>query len=181
VRAAPGLAALFVGLQEDRSHAVLDLGPAADASLRVYSRFASRIRFTDLLRDATQPEGFAAALLALPPQPERPYDLVFAWDILDQLFPEQRSRLIERLVEVSAPHARLHVVVAASDRTTIYPSRHSILDLDRVRCDPEAMPRPAQRALLPLEVERLLSPFKVVSAFTLKGGLREYVARKQGD
>jgi hypothetical protein len=30
--------------------------------------------------------------------------------------------------------------------------------------------------MLPAQVERTLAPFKVVRAFTLKGGLREYMA-----
>jgi len=48
-RAAPGMAAFFAELEEDGSHAVLDLGPAAEANFRLYGRFARRIRFADLL------------------------------------------------------------------------------------------------------------------------------------
>jgi hypothetical protein len=146
----------------------------------VYSRFARRIRFADLLGEATSPQGFAAALGALPPQTQLPYDVVLAWDILDQLFPEQRSGLVARLVEVSAPEARLHVVVDASDRATTHPLRFALLDLDRMRYEARGPARPAQRPLLPLEIERLLAPFQVIRAFTLKAGLREYVAVRKG-
>ena len=175
-RATPGVAALLDGVLEDRSHAVLDLGAAANPSLRVYRRFAQRIRFADLLADRTSRQGWATVLSALPPQPERPYDLVFAWDLLDRLLPEERPRLVQRLAEVSATDARLHVVVEAPERATTYPVRFALLDVDRMSCEPTGPARPARRRLLPTEVERLLAPFHVARGFTLKGGLREYVA-----
>lgn len=177
-RATPGVAALLEGVQEDRSHAVLDLGAAADSSLRVYARFARRIRFADLLADGTLRQAWAAVLDALPPQPEHAYDLVFAWDILNRLLPDQRPRLVQRLAEVSAPDARLHVVVGSEGAAT-RPLRFTLLDLDRMRCEPTGPARPARSQLLPAEVERLLVPFRVVRAFTLKGGLREYVAVRE--
>lgn len=179
-RSAPGVVALLDGVREDKSHAVLDLGPAASSSLSVYSRFATRVRFVDLLSAALSPEGCAQALKGLPTQPERPYDLIFAWDILDRLFPEDRRRLVDRLIEVSAPDARLHLVTEAADRSMTQPRRFSLLDADRIRFEPTGPERPARRHLLPAEVERMLAPFQVVHGFTLKGGLREYVAVRGG-
>ena len=175
-RAAPGVAALFDEVSEDRSHAVLDLGPAADSSLRIYSRFASRVRFVDLLSAALSPEGSAAALESVPRQPERPYDLVFLWDALDRLLGEDRRRLVERLVQVTAPHARLHLLTESPDTGPRPPLRFSLVDVDRIRQQPTGPARPARRPLLPAEVERQMAPFRVVHGFTLKGGLREYVA-----
>ncbi len=179
-RATPGIAALLDNIREDRSHAVLDLGPASDSSLHVYSRFARRVRFVDLLAADPTPEGWAAALRAVPAQPERPYDLVFAWDILDWLGTEERLRLVERLAELSAPDARLHVVVEAPENATPHPLRFTLLDVDRMRAEPVISARSAGPPLLPAEVGRLLAPFQVVRAFTLKGGLREYVAVRGG-
>ncbi len=179
-RAAPGVAALLDAVSEDRSHAVLDLGPAANSSLRVYSRFARRVRFADLLATDPSVEGWDAVLSAVPPQPERPYDLVFAWDILDRLGPEERLRLVKRLVELSAADARLHVVVEDAGRATTHPLRFTLLDVDRMSSEPAGSERSARPPLLPAEVGRLLAPFQVVRAFTLKGGLREYVAVRRG-
>jgi hypothetical protein len=166
------------GVSEDRTHAVLDLGPAASRSLRLYSGFARWVRFADLLSDAGRPRGWAAAIRALPEQPQRPYDLVFGWDILDRLFPEERPRLVERLAEVTAPTVRLHLLVDASDRPTRRPLRFTLLGADRMRLEPTGPERPAHRKVLPAEVERLLEPFQVARAFTLKSGLREYVAMR---
>ncbi len=175
-RATPGIAALFDGVPEDKSHAVLDLGTAADSSLRVYSRFARRIRFADMLAEVRSPHGWDALPGALPLQPERPYDLVFGWDVLDRIFPEQRPLLVQRLAEVSSLDARLHLVVESTERASAHPLRFALLDVDRMRCEPTNSGRPVRRPLLPAEVERLLAPFQVLHAFTLKGGLREYVA-----
>jgi hypothetical protein len=177
-RATPGVAALFEGVAPDETRAVLDLGAATDSSLHVYGSFARRVRFADLLDEATAQSGWAAALHALPPQPERPYDLVLAWDVLDRLFPEDRPRLVERLADVTAPRSRLHVVVDASDKPTTDPLRFTLLDVDRLRYEPAGPRRPARPGMLPAEVERLLHPFQVVRAFTLRPSFREYVAER---
>lgn len=175
-RVTPGVAALLDGVSEDRSHAVLDLGSAADSSLRVYARFARWIRFADLFDATSSHEEWVAALNALPAQPHRPYDLVFAWNILDRVAPEERSHLVERLAEITAPDARLYVVVETSGDAPRHPLRFALLDVDRMRYEPAGSARPAWPPLLPAEVERLLAPFLVVRAFTSKVGLREYVA-----
>jgi len=179
-RSTPGIAALLEGVAQDRSHAVLDLGPATESSLGVYSRFAQRIRFADLLAGAGSSGVCATALRAVPLQPERPYDLVFAWDLLDRLFPEERKRLMTRLAELSSADARLHLMTESSGKPTTQPLRFSLVDVDRMRYEPAGPARPARPELLPAEVERLLVPFEVVRAFTLKVGLREYVAVRRG-
>jgi len=178
-RATLGVATLFDGVREDRSHAVLDLGPADGSSLEVYGRFAGRVRFADLSAMAGS-DGWGAALDALPPQPERPYDLLFVWDLLDRATPEVRPRLVARLAEICAPDARLHLMVEASDRGTTRPFRFSLVGTDRMRYEATGDQGAAGPRLLPAEVERLLSPFKVVRAFTSQVGMREYVAVRGG-
>jgi hypothetical protein len=179
--AAPGVAAVLDGVSEDQSHAVLDLGRAADTSLRVYSRFARWIRFADVLGDSaagSMPPG-ASPLGAALPQAGRAYDLVFAWDVLDRLPDEDRLRLGEWLAANTAPDARLHAVARGSAETLAHPLRFTILDLNRIRFQVEGAEPLHVRPLLPAEVAKLLAPFRVEHAFTLKTGLREYVARRR--
>lgn len=180
-RAAPGVAALFAGLGPGEGHSVLDLGPAAESHLRLYCGFARQIRFADLLPQPPKGAALVSALKALPPNPRLPYDLVLAWNLLDRLDLEERSLLIERLAEVTAPDARLYIVVDASGEPTTQPLRYTLLDVDRITQRAVGRPEPAQRQLLPAQVERLLAPFEVVHAFTLRLGLREYVAVKGGE
>ena len=177
--AAPGVAALVDGVSQDRSHAVLDLGPALNANLAVYSRFARWVRFADVLGDSGWARAGVAvgSLGSIPAQPEHPYDLVFAWDALDRLFPEDRLRLVEGLAGVTAPGARMHLIARADDALA-RPLRFTLVDLNRIRYEPMAgAPLPKPR-LLPAELMKLLAPFRVLHAFTLRSGLREYVAMR---
>lgn len=174
-RLSPGISALFDGVEEAGEHAVLDLGPATDSSLQVYGRYARRIRFADLVATRSK-EGISSALAEIPDQEDRPYDLLFAWDVLDRLFPPERSRVMDRLLEVSAPDARLHAIFRASDADRAPPLRFSLLDVDRMRSEPTGPPRPTRRRLLPADVEELLSPFRVMRGFTLRDEMREYFA-----
>lgn len=178
-RKAPGLAALFASVDPEESHAVLDLGPAAGASLEIYGRYAGGIRFADLL--ATRDErGLRGALGAVPARPEQPYDLVFAWNTLDRLSPRGRGLLVDRLVELTAPDARLHAIFDTSgEPARRVPTRFSVLDVDRMRYEPDPSAPAVQGGLLPAEVEELLAPFRVAKGFTLAGGLREYVAVRE--
>lgn len=175
-RAAPGIAALFDGLDQDGDHAVLDLGPATDRHLRLYRSFARQIGFADLLPEPPRGRGWAAALDALPSRPSRPFDIVLLWNLFDRLAPTERSSLMERVVELTGPGARLYTVVEASESASSRPMGFTLVDLGRVSQEPLGPPEPARERLLPAEVERLLSPFEVMRAFTLRLGWREYVA-----
>jgi hypothetical protein len=175
-RGTPGVSEFFRGVTPDRPHAVLDLGAATDSSLQVYSQFARWIRFAELLERAAVKDGWEGALSHLPENPDHPYDLVLAWDILDRVRPEERPLVMERLAQVTASDARLHLVVDSSEGSASPPLRFSLLDVDRMRYEPVGPPRATWPPILPAEVERLLPPFRVVRAFTSKVGLREYVA-----
>jgi hypothetical protein len=179
-RASPGLAAVFAGLREDGSHGVLDLGPAVDANLRLYGRYARWVRFGSLLHDPPGGEAWKRALQTLPPLPDRLYDVVMVWDLLDRLSPRDRPVLIERLSQLTGPGARLYVIVDASGQSVTHPLRFTLHDVDQVSQEIVGPPRPAYPPILPAEVERTLAPFQVAHAFTLRGGLREYVAHWQG-
>jgi hypothetical protein len=179
-RASPGLAAIFAGLGEDGSHGVLDLGPAVDANLRIYRRYARWVRFGSLLRDPPRGEAWARALCSIPPLPDRLYDVVMVWNLLDRLPPEDRPSLIARLSELTGPGARLFLLVDASGQTNTQPLRFTLQAVDHVVQEAVGPPEPAHPPLLPAAVERLLAPFQIAHAFTLRGGLREYVAHWPG-
>lgn len=175
-RAAPGIATLFDGVAEDAGHTVLDFGPATEGNLRLYSRYARRIRFADLLSSPPSGVSWAEALAGLPQYPQQPYDLVLAWNVLDRMAPEQRPLVVDRLVELTAPGARLYLVMDTTGASTTQPLRFDLLGTDRLRQEPVGPPHAAWPRPLPAEVERLLEPFRVVQAFVLRLGMREYVA-----
>ena len=175
-RSAPGIAALFADLREDGSHGVLDLGASVEANFELYSRFARRIHFADLLSAPLRGEPWAAALASLPQHPEQAYDLVLAWNLLDLVPPKAGSHLVKHLSRVTTPGARLYVLVDASGKPTTQQFRFTIRGMDRVAQRTLDNPLQAGPGLLPAEVERLLRPFEVTHAFTLRLGYREYVA-----
>lgn len=178
-RASPALAALFEGLHDDGRHTVLDLGRAGGRRLRLLGRFARQIRFAGLVPLPPRGDALTAALEALPPNPDRPYDVVLAWDALDRIDPEERPMLVERIVELTAPGALIYLVVESSGAVLTRPVRLTLVELDRVSQEPVGPPEPARPNLLPGHVERLLDPFEVRHAFSLRIGLREYVAVKR--
>jgi hypothetical protein len=179
-RNSPGVAALFEGVSADRSHAILDLGPAAGASLSVYSRFARWVGFADVLTAATSSDGAQEALHALPPNPERPYDLVVAWDVLDRLPPGGRASFMQRLTELTAPRAKMFLMLELPDERRLDLLRFTITEVDRLSYQPTREFRPGHPPVPPGELKRLLEPFEVARAFSTRLGLREYVAVRHG-
>lgn len=177
-RRSPGLAALFEGLHEDGRHSILDLGPADGRQLRLLGRFGRQLRFAGLVPRPSDEPDWLVSLRDLPSHPAHPYDVILLWDLLDRLPADERGPVVERLATITAPGARLHTVVDASGAPTVRPTLFRMVDLEHVSQVVTGPPEPAGQPLLPAHVERALAPFEVIHAFTLRGGLREYVARK---
>jgi hypothetical protein len=178
-RLAPGLAAFFHTVSEDRSHAVLDLGPGASSSLRVYSRFARWVRFADVLTAAASSARWPEVLGSLPSNPARPFDLVIAWDVLDRLPEAKRPELVKRLAEISSPDARLFLLSASPDVASIGFLRFALVEVDRMRYESTADAGRTHSPLMPAELQRILSPFQLLHGFSTQLGLREYVAERE--
>jgi hypothetical protein len=178
-RRSPGLAALFDALAADGRHSILDLGAASGAHLRVLGAFARQVRFASLLVGAGRDDAWDDALRALPPNSARPYDVVLAWDVLDRLDADGRSALVARLADVTAPGARLYAITAGERAAGAGGLAFTLLGRDRVAERPAAVTGVPTRPLLPAQMERVLMPFAVVSAFVLRSGAREYLAMKR--
>jgi hypothetical protein len=134
------------------------------------------VRFADLLTAPPSGTSWDSALRNIPRFPDQPYDLVVAWNLLDRMAPGQRHLFVERLLDLTSPQAHLYVVVDTSGDRATCPLRFSLLGEDRVRQEPTGPSQPAWPQILPAEMERLLEPFRVVQAFVLRLGMREYVA-----
>ncbi len=178
-RASPGLAALFEKLKHDGRHSILDLAPAEGRHLRLFGGFARQVRFAGVVPRAGS-DSWARELASLAPNPDLPYDVVLAWDVLDQFDESERGQLVERLADITAPEAVLYAVVDGSGSVTRRPLAFTMVDHGRVEQRAVGPPVAARASLLPAQVERALEPFEVVHAFSLRSGLREYVARKRG-
>lgn len=178
-RASPGLGALFSGMREGGGYAVLDLGPARPAHLRVLSPYVGQLRFSDLTHGAT---GIlpAEAIRSLPENPVAPYDIVLAWDVLDRMRAEERTELIAKLADITGERARMFFMVDASGGQRRRALSFTLTGPGRVIQAEIGPPLPAVSELLPAAVERLLGPaFEVQSAFYVRSGWREYVVKRK--
>jgi hypothetical protein len=175
-RASPGLAALFARLARGPRRSILDLGEGNGRQIDVLAPYAHLIRFAGLVPRPGGETGWDPA--TIPAHPERPYDVVLAWDALDWLDPAERTSLMHRLDEVTAPGAGLYASVDTSGADRHAPVRTTLLGPDKIRLDPAGAPEAARPSLLPAQAERLLEPFRVQQAFSLRIGVREYVAWK---
>lgn len=197
--AAPGLAALFDGIEAGGALTLLDLGPSTAASFALYRPYARRVRYLDLLEEgfphapgdpgvlaepvrrepeAVQTDVFGEPLEgSAPARPAEPgADLILAWDTLDWTPPADRRGLVESLARRAAPGARLHLVTRAlvdapRERLVFTP-----LGEGRIRIERAGGRLLEHPFLQPAEVTRLLEPFVVRRGFVLKSGLREYLA-----
>ena len=179
-RASPGLAALFDTLREGGNHSVLDLGPARGRHLDLLTRFAGQVRFAGLVPRSLVGEAWASALRALPPNASSPYDVVLGWDLLIWLDPDERAAATARLAEITAPRARIYLIVDGTGTATAQPLEYTLAGTGRVAERAVGPPQRVSHPLLPAQVERALSPLEVMRAFVLRTGAREIVAKKRG-
>jgi hypothetical protein len=178
-RNSPGLTALFAGLRADGGHSVLDLGPARAAHLRLLGRFAHQIRFVGLVPEGGAEGVSPEAIQRLAGNADAPYDVVLAWDILDHLAPEDRTRLMDRLAEITAPSVRIFFMVDASGLGMRPRWSFTLTDSGKMIQVEVGAPQPSPPELLPAAVERLLGPFELQHAFYVRSGWREYLATKR--
>lgn len=176
-RASPGLSALFGLMKAEGRHSILDLGEGNNRQMEALAPYARLIRFIGLV-PGTGDAAMAADPSVLPEHPEYPYDVVLAWGVLDRLGPETRLALIRRLTAITAPDARMYASVSGA--TMVQPVRSTLLGVGRVEEEPVGPPRPTGPQLLPAQVEKLLLPWTISQAFSLRVGMREYVAKKGG-
>ncbi len=144
------------------------------------SRFARQIRFAGLVPRSLTGETWASALGALPPNDSLPYDVVLGWDLLIWLDPDERAAATARLAEITAPRARIYLIVDGTGAATAQPLEYTLVGTGRVAERAVGPPRPVSHPLLPAQLERALSPLQVMRAFVLRTGAREVVAKTRG-
>jgi len=86
-------------------------------------------------------EEWVSALRALPPNDSSPYDVVLGWDLLIWLDPDERAAATARLAEITAPRARIHLIVDGTGAATAQPLEYTLVGAGRL----------AEQAVGPLE------------------------------
>lgn len=182
---APLFEQLVQGLTEDRRHVVLDCGAARAGTISLLSRYRCRLDILDLaealpeLNAQADPQARTATLARrLPEVQDEPAELVFCWNLLNYLQPGDISALIERLLPLLAPAARLHALIEYSSPLMPASPGHWVPDqngrLFADQGDVEQIPAPRYS---PKALERMMPQLKPERSMLLGNGLQERLFR----
>jgi hypothetical protein len=147
---------------------VLDLGPATKANLDFFLKRGARVTVADLHRAGS---GFGF----LDGDRDRPYDLVFAWDVLNYLDPDRLGRLMEGLGPHFRPGTTLHAFIATGREIGMSPSRYRIEDPETFVFEQAPGPRVASPRYLEQDLLKRMPGLTVENRVQLRNGMLEYV------
>ncbi len=172
-------------LDEDRRHVVLDCGAARAGTVGLLSQFRCRLDILDLavalpaLRSQDDPEARRARLAEQLPQSERePAELVFCWNLLNYLEPEDITSLIELLLPHLAPGARLHALIEySSPLMPASPGHWGPNETTRLFADQDEVEQIPSPRYSPRALERMMPQLKSERSMLLGNGLREHIFR----
>ncbi len=184
-----GLQALCQRLQSVDTCDILELGPVRNENLEFWSRFHPSIYIADLrsslplpVVDSEDPECIERdweGLLRLPPN--RSYDVILAWDLLNYLELPAVASLVGYLRRFCRPGTVLFCLIfdqkQMPNEITVYGIRdeshlkYEIAGLEMCVC-----PRHQPRAL-----GLVMTPFNTSESFRLKNGIVEYLFEYDGD
>jgi hypothetical protein len=167
---------------------VLDLGPVVGPNVAFFGeQLGCKIIVEDLsehvdrhVRAGTL-DDLPAALAGRVSQDTDTIDGILCWDVFDYLDKPVARRLATELVRVLRPQGVLMALFnTAEPRPDARPeyTKHVVVDKASLEYRPYAAARGRQRPLPNREIERLLSPLKVVEQFLLKSNVREVLLRK---
>ncbi len=183
---APLFEQLVEGLEEDRRHVVLDCGAARAGTIHLLSRYRCRLDVLDLAvmlpeLNAAQadPQARRAVLTRqLPTAQDEPAELVFCWNLLNYLQPGDITTLIEGLLPLLAPAARLHALIEYSSPLMPAGPGHWVPDqTGRLFADQEDVEQIPAPRYSPKALERMMPQLKPERSMLLGNGLREHLFR----
>ena len=174
----PGLEAVLRGCQRGDALRVLDLGPALPENIEILSGFATRIQVVDVMRKSFDANQAIHYLGTLVPEHKATFHLVFLWDYLNYLSPDQGAALVEAVAPLCCPDARCLAMVYASETMPAVPQKYRIVDESHLTYEWSITEMLGAPRMTPAAVERALLGFSIEHAFVLRNGVREFVATR---
>lgn len=177
-----GLDQFFSSIKGGTGLSILDLAGANQANVTFITSLAHRLYSEDLLRslpseteDTDRVQAFLRQNLAYP---ERHFDGVLVWDVLEYLEAPLLTATVERLFRIVKPGACLLSVFHSADRTDSAPQRSfRIQDAKTL----QLAPRP-HRALVQTfnnrSLEKLFQRFESLKFFLTRDNLREVIVKR---
>jgi SAM-dependent methyltransferase len=175
----PGFREIVSHLNQDRSLAVLDLGPSMSATVAFFSRYHCYLQIADLLASLPRDPSHAAIARHLPEGNAR-FDLVLAWDTFDHLERSTAQVLVAQLARLCRPGAWLLAHVATSIEHPLPPTTFAVLDQETLLYRPRPG-QPGKRLIFsPAAIETLLKGFRIEHSYVLRHQVHEWVAVREG-
>ena len=186
IYSSPGLEEALVGVPDDGSCRVLDLGPSVADNVEFVSSFASYLQIVDAIDRGPPVSDLGgggldrlSTLQTLIDRHRRSFNLVLMWDVLNYLSIDQSGRMVRSVADLCLPGARLHAIVFATDTMRAIPNRYRIINNARLAYEPSTTELRGAPDLPPAAVQKLLVGFRVEHSFVLQHGVREYVATRK--
>jgi len=189
VHSSLGLQALCERLHALATCDILELGPVRSGNIEFWSRFSPSIYIADLRSSLPLPvltsedsefvDPDWVNLLGLPP--DRSYDVILAWDLLNYMEIQAVSSLIRHLSRFCRPGTILFSLIfdqkQMPDAITVY----HIADESHLRYEcPNSQVRTCLRHQ-PRALAGVMTRFRSSNSFRLKNGVVEYLFEYEGE
>ncbi len=158
---------LLTSLAEGESVSVLDLGPAMSDTVRFLSEYRCQLTFADIPSEVSvNPENLFDGV------PERQFDIVLMWDMLNYFSDDALSGFIAQLSTFIHEQTLAHGIAVRDARSEIEPRRYALHDMDRFSS--EAHPEAEFRQAHPQRIlKSALAPFTIRRGTLLQDGRLE--------
>jgi hypothetical protein len=174
------LSSILPRAQRSSAH-VLDLGVASPRNLAFFGRFSASFSVADLYRGlgrvrAREATGIRASdyRSLFPYRRDQQFDLIFAWDLLNYLKPDELPWFMDALAPHCRPGTVLHAFIYTTKDMPPAPVRFRIEDEETLVYDVPPHGRPSPR-YHEQELTKQLAGFAVDTRYQLRSGIAEYV------
>lgn len=185
-----GLEQFFSHIRDESGLSILDLGGASQANVSFITGLGHKLYTEDFLRSLRQhfgggrmpepphPSQVAAFLDESLNYPERNFDGVLAWDVLEYCEPPVSAAVIERLLGLVKPNSYMLAIFHAPDRPEA-PEQYSfrIQDSKTLILMPRER-RPILQSFNNRGLEKLFQAFDSLKFFLTRDALREVIVKR---
>lgn len=181
----PSLSFICDHLSGERKHAILDLGLPTGGSVDFFARVPCTLHVENLydslltepppLEDDKDDSWSLRVERSLWHDPQRRFDMVFAWDLINYMHVDLIHALMKRLTRSCRSGTLLYIMLSTAPLIPQRPAKIAITDLDRIRYHANAPVDKPNPRYTPLKLERMMPGFRLLHSFLLGASLQEFL------
>ena len=166
---------------------ILDLGGACASNIKYYSTISRKFHFEDLssavaarAEKSSSSEASAVPSVlneALSLRSNQVFDMIFCWDILNYLAPEEIMQLGKKLAEHSHPETKLFLLLPVGREITQLPIRFKVSEHDALTYEEHGSAKIKSPRYNKSDLKKLWPSFERKKSFLLKNGFEEHIYR----